>query len=167
MFEKDYELRGKHATHTKFLCNNAKVFKRYIDVYMVGAVIGFLHNKKVPRDTSTSDDASILAGAFSTERLKCEFIYRLIMLLEEGNNSTEQQRIDRAFRIDDSTPEALKDNMDLFHSYVYGGIEVLIEKFSDCTTKDDYVDRIYKFVTSFDKDVTGASYEDLITTLLA
>ncbi|KIL37315.1 hypothetical protein SD71_01060 [Cohnella kolymensis] len=137
MFERDYDLKGKHASYVKYLVNNAKVFKRYIDVYMVGSVMGILHGRKATKDSSVSDEASIFAGAFNTERLKCEFLYRLIMLLDETPGLTEEQRVDRAFRVDDSMPDALKENMDLFHSYVFGGIEVLYEKYEDCTTTDD------------------------------
>ena len=41
MFENDYALFGKHATYVKFLKDEAKVFNRYIDVYMNGAIMGF------------------------------------------------------------------------------------------------------------------------------
>lgn len=64
-------------------------------------------------------------------------------------------------------PEALKENIDVFHSYVSGGIEVLYEKFAeDCTTKDDYINKIYEVVSSFEKDVDGSSFGDLINTMI-
>lgn len=166
MFDRDFEFRGKHATYTKFLCNDAKIFRRYLDVYMAGAMVGFLHSNSVSRDTSTTDEASILASVFATERLNCEFLYRLIMLLEEKSGLGKEERVDRAFRIDDSSPEALKNNLELFHSYVYGGVEVLYEKFADCTTKDDYMEKINDMVGSFDRDTNGSTYDELISVVL-
>ena len=56
-----------------------------------------------------------------------------------------------------------KNNMDLFHSYVLGGIEVLYEQFTeDCTTRDDYINQIYDVVTKFKEDVEGIPYADRI-----
>jgi len=165
MFDKDFDLRGKHATYTKFLCNEAKVFKRYIDVYMVSVVIGFLYGSPKSRDAA-HDSANILAGVFANERAKCEFLYRLVMLLDETSEITVEARIDRAFRIDDSSVDDMKNNMDLFHSYVYGGIEVLYEKFLDCTTKDDYIDKIHDMVRIFEHEINGDSYEESISELI-
>ncbi|KJR47500.1 hypothetical protein UF75_2078 [Desulfosporosinus sp. I2] len=162
MFDKDYNLKGKHATYTKFLKDTAKVFDRYMDVYMIGAVLGFLNGKQEPEDNSNKDDAEIPLSVFYKEKMKCEFIYRMIMLLDETSNLTLEQRTDRAFR-EDTNEQAMIKNMDLFNSYVRGGIEYLYEKFSeDCVTEDDYLNKVYEFVNRFKFDVQGESYEDLI-----
>lgn len=160
MFDHDVSIVGKHATYIKFLVNDAKIFKRYIDVYMNGAIFGFLYGRISERDTQSSDRANILAGAFITERERCDFIYRLIMLLDETSNKTMEQRVDRAFRDDakgdDSENQIL--NMKLFNSYILGGIEVMYEKFTaDCTTKEDYINRIYEIVTSFKEEIEGVN----------
>ena len=166
MFDRDQELQGRHATYTKFLCNDKKVFKRYIDVYMVGAVMGILHARQAEIDKSFDDDARIFAAQFANERLKCEFIYQLIMLLDQTDPVPDEQRLDRAFRVDDSTPAGLAQNMDLFHRYVRGGIDVLHEMFEECTTDDDYITKMSEIVTSFDKDVNGHSYDELIKSII-
>ena len=151
MFEKDYSFRGKHATYAKYLKDTAKLFDRLIDVYMLGAVIGYLHGRKSEKDTSTNDSASMLAGVFITEKDKCEFIYRLIMLMDVSTGLSQEQRVDRAFR-DDTNEDAVKSNLELFNSYAFGGIEVLYEKFVDnCTTRDDYLNSIHKFVNDLDR----------------
>lgn len=163
MFDRDFDLKGKHAQITKHLVNTGGVFRRYIDVYMVGAIVGFIHNRKAERDISIAEDATIFAAAFNTERMRLEFFYQLIMLLDESTGLGENQRIDRAFRVTDANPESLKENMDLFHSYVYGGIEVLFEKMAKgCTTIDDYIDQIYEVAEGFQVDVDGVSYDELI-----
>ena len=53
MFEGDYTIYGKHATYIKYLVNDAKAFKRYIDVYMTGAMLGILYDKRSIASDST------------------------------------------------------------------------------------------------------------------
>ena len=66
MFENDYTINGKHATYLKFLAKKnarddqgpdnpaaARLFERYIDVYMNAAVFGLLYNRTAKRDTSS------------------------------------------------------------------------------------------------------------------
>ncbi|CAG9607745.1 hypothetical protein [Pseudoneobacillus rhizosphaerae] len=165
MFETDLSLVGKHATYTKFLVNDAKIFKRYIDVFMNGAIFGFLYGRKSEKDKDSTDRANILAGAFITEKMRCDFIYRLIMLLDDSPGITNENKIDRAFR-DDSKGEKSENhiaNMNLFNSYVLGGIEVLFEKFTeDCTTKEDYINKIYEVVSNFKDEIEGVEYNDRI-----
>jgi len=174
MFESDYTINGIHATYLKYLYE-AKIFKRYIDVYMNAAIIGFLYGRLGKKDNSSQDRARIYADAFATERLKCDFIYRLIMLLDEGDESTElsvSQRLDRAFRYDslskdDSSQNSHSQNMDRFNSYVLGGIEVLYEKFtSGITSRDDYINRIFDVVSKFKEEVEGKDFENKLKKLI-
>jgi hypothetical protein len=165
MFENDLTLNGKHATYTKFLVNEAGVFKRYIDVYMNGAILGFLYGRKCKKDNESSDRARIYADAFANEKMRCDFIFRLIMLLDETPSLTVEDRINRAFRDDSKGDKSEKQivNMDLFNSYVLGGIEVLYEKFTeDCTTKEDYINKIYEVVSSFKEEIEGVEFKDKI-----
>jgi hypothetical protein len=174
MFEHDYALVGKHATYTKFLAKeriegNEKerpsIFNRYIDVYMNAATLGFLYGRKGTRDSDSNDRARIYADAFATERLRCDYIYRLIMLLDETPEYTIENKVDRAFRDDAKSNEVEKNiaNMELFNSYVLGGIEVLYETFAEnCTTKEDYINKIYEVVTDFKDEINGIEYNDKI-----
>ncbi len=165
MFENDYTLFGKHATYVKFLRDEAKVFKRYIDVYMNGAILGFLYGRKAIRDSTSTDRARVYADTFANEKARCEFIFRLIMVLDKTTGYTIEERVDRAFRDDaeGSNTEKNKKNMELFHSYVLGGIEVLYEQFTeDCITQDDYINKIYDVVTKFKDEVEGVPYADRI-----
>lgn len=165
MFEKYYELNGKHATYTKHLRDTAKIFLRIIDVYMVAAIIGFLHGRKAEKDTGSNDTAKMFTDIFIAEQDKCILIYRLIMLLDTTTGLTADQRVDRAFR-DDTNEEAVKQNMLLFNAYVLGGIEVLYENFStNCTTSDDYINALYKYVNDFKNEIDGTSFDDLLKML--
>jgi hypothetical protein len=172
MFENDYTINGIHATHLKYLVNDAKVFVRYIDVYMNAAIIGFLHGRSEKRDNSSQDRARIYADAFATERLTCDFIYRLIMLLDETSDLPSKQRLDRAFRNDsqkdcEHAKEVHEQNMELFHSYVFGGIEELYEQFTDgATSREDYINKIYDITTHFKEEIEGIDYEGKLKQLV-
>lgn len=167
MFENDYTITGIHATHIKYLVNEAKVFTRYIDVYMTAAIIGYLHGRLEKKDTSSQDRARIYADAFATERLNCDFIYRLILLLDETLDLSPQQRLDRAFRDNFQKESEHAQNMDLFNSYVFGGIKVLYEQFVDGTTnRDDYINKIYDIIVKFKQEMEGIDYESKLKDLV-
>jgi len=183
MFERDVTLVGKHATYVKFLAkekhpkdepelpssSKAELFERYIDVYMTGAVFGLLYNRTATRDNTSKDRARVYADAFASCREECVFLYRLVMLLDENSNITAETRIDRAFRYDADPDQAenLDKNMELFNSYVLGGIEVLYERCTDgCTTQDDYIARIYEMMKSFSEEIEGYPYEERLAHLI-
>lgn len=169
MFENDYTITGKHATYLKFLAKknssddestdnliSAKLFERYIDVYMNAAVFGLLYNRTAERDTISKDRARIYANAFAQERENCIFLYRMVMLLDKTTEHNSEERIDMAFRYDTQPDKAeeLKKNMELFNAYVRGGIEVMYKKFTDgCQTQDDYLNKTYEVITTFKEEI--------------
>lgn len=182
MFENDYTINGKHATYLKFLAKKntkdddapdnptaAKLFDRYIDVYMNAAVFGLLYSRTAKRDTGSDDRARVYADAFANERDNCVFLYRMVMLLDKTIDLTAEERIDRAFRYD-SLPEKadeFKQSMELFNDYVRGGIEVMYEQFTDgCQTQDDYLSKTYEVMTTFKEELEGLSYADEIAKLI-
>lgn len=168
MFENDYTINGKHATYLKYLVNEAKIFTRYIDVYMNAALWGLLYGRTSPKDSS-SDRARIYADAFANERENCVFLYRLIMLLDESIQLTPEERLDRAFRDDaqNGSNDKLSANLEIFHGYVFGGIEVLYERYTEgCTTQDDYLTRIYELMCSFKDEISGISYENKLAKIM-
>ncbi len=183
MFENDYTITGKHATYLKFLAVknsgskivdesspiSAKIFERYIDVYMNAAIWGLLYERTAPRDTTSDDRARIYADAYSTERENCVFLYRMVMLLDKTTTLEPSVRIDRAFRYDvqEDKKVEFEKNMDLFHSYVRGGIEEMYEQFTDgCSTRDDYMNKVYEVLTTFRQEIAGLSYEEELAKLI-
>ncbi len=169
MFDNDYTIFGKHAKFLKFLAKknadsetfSAKIFERYIDVYLNAAVFGLMYSNAVPRDEDHSNSAHILAAAFLREHEHCVFLFRMIMLLDESTNLTDEEKINRAFRCDEHSEE-FQNNLELFNSYVRGGIEIMYEKFTDgCRTQEDYLDRTYEVINSFQKELDGISDEDI------
>lgn len=171
MFDSDYTICGKHAKFLKFLARKnseservfgAKVFDRYIDVYMNAAIFGLIYSRRIKRDTESddrADTAHILANAFSRERDNCIFLYRIVLLLDESSKLTAEEKISRAFNNDS---QAVQNNLELFNDYVRGGIEFLYEKFNDgCRTPDDFLNKTYEFVEEFQKDLSGISDQDI------
>ena len=173
MFDKEYDVLGKHALYVRQLARDIKIngqslFERYLDVYLNGAIFGLLYNRTAKREASP-EQANIPASAFNTSRHDCIFLYRLVMLLEQSTNAAPEERINRAFRhdADDSMKDKLEANMNLFHSYVLGGIEVLYEKYTDgCTTEEDYMERIHSLMQDFQEEIQGITYEDKLKELI-
>lgn len=172
MFDKNYRLTGKHATYARFLKEDAKLFDTIISAYLNGAIWGLLYNRRAPIDKESSDSANIMAEQFVEHHDKCRFVYRLVMLLDESIDLSSQRRIDRAFR-DDTEKEkpdyeaVMKENMDLFHSYVRGGIEQLYEDYvTGCTSEDDYITRIHEQINDFAETMDTRSTNEKLILLL-
>ena len=181
MFENDYTITGKHATYLKFLAvknakddpdsatTSAKLFERYVDVYMNAAVWGLLYSRTAKRDTTSDDRARVYADAFANERENCVFLYRMVMLLDKTTELDPEERVNRAFRYDTQTDkaDAFKENMELFNDYVRGGIELMYEQFTDgCSTRDDYLNKTYEVLKTFKEEIEGISYEDELAKLI-
>jgi hypothetical protein len=93
----------------------------------------------------------------------------MVMLLDKTTELSTEERIDRAFRYDSQPEKAeqFRQNMELFHDYVRGGIEVMFEQFTDgCQTQDDYLSRTYEVMTTFKKEIEGISYSDELAKLI-
>lgn len=181
LFEADYTINGEHAKRLKLLAKKnardvdepdspqaAKIFERYIDVYMNAAVWGIYYRRRAKAEPS-NDRARIYADAFNRERDNCIFLYRLVMLLDDSENLSPTERIDRAFRYDtlpDKAEEA-KKNIDLFHDYVRGGIDLIYEKFTaGCMTRDDYLEKTFDVITEFKANLDSIDYSTKLANLM-
>jgi hypothetical protein len=149
MFDKDIVLKGKHAAYIKFLSEKTEklnkdvktisLFSRYIDVFMVGALIGAFNRKIAEKDNTSSESATIFADAVIKEKLNLDYIYKLVLLNDNTKKLSNDQKVDEIFRHD--------GDFELFMQYVRGGIESLYEHFTEgATTKDDYYDKMTELV---------------------
>jgi len=164
MFDKDMQIRGKYATYWKALTQlpgnavetskNFKIFENYIYVYMVAPIIGLINGKKAyidPADDS-KDTAGMLAEVQIKNASKLKYIYRLIVLMDDSEGLTNEEKIDRAFRENDNE-EATKKGMDLYTAYFLGGLEILYETFvQSCVTDDDFILKMFDFVSEFKEE---------------
>lgn len=155
MFNSDIFVRGKHATYLKYLSKTtekndrkekvAGVFERAIDVYMTAPVIGLVFGKRVEEDKTSTDSVKLFADVVIREQTNLESILRTVILVDNSYGLTPDEKIEKAFR----APETL-ENMQLFNSYLRGGIEWLYEQFTEgATTKDEYLAKIYEIVGNF------------------
>lgn len=159
MFNKEFIFKGKHASYVSLLVDNkaSALFKRNMDVFLLAPILGVYYNRTASEDKEATNTTKIFAEVIIKEQLKLEFIYRIIMLLH--GNETSEEKIKRAFH-DDNKEEKMKGNMDIFHSYVLGGIEVLYEKLlEDAVDQDDFLNNLYQLVDEFNSDFSEA--EDL------
>lgn len=161
MFDKDMQIRGKYATYWKALTQlpgnavetskNFKIFENYIYVYMVAPIIGLLNGRKGQYDPAddSKDTAGMLAEIQIKNASKLKYIYRLITLVDDSEGLSDEEKINRAFR-EDNNEESVKKGMDLYMAYFFGGLEVLYETFVlGCITEDDYIRKMFDFVSEF------------------
>lgn len=164
LFNNEIELTGKYATLIRKFKDDIGLFPTFRDCYMVAAILGFLHGKtETPDKTPSVQNASIFTDALRTRKSELRFIYRMIMLSKDESSFTTDDYMNRTFRDDIEDPEGairLKENMELFHSYVCGGLDYLDEKFSDLTSEDAIVNMIYEIVTTFAGEVGLIETED-------
>lgn len=165
MFNNDYRITGKHANYWKDLCelsgnvpdraqhNNFKIFKNYIDAYVLCPIIGYQFNRKGKIDNSVRGDAGMLAEILNKRERELKFVYQIIMLVDEDSQPDVDKRIARAFNFSEDTEEKrreIAENMKVFNAYFLGGLEVLHENFVEkCLKDDDYLKKIYDFAQQF------------------
>lgn len=160
MFDKEMDFYGKHATYLRSLAPSRQYleksdqrvtfFRSNIEVVLAAAVIGFVKQRKAPSEGNKEvAPNSIFAQALINHKDELELIYRLIMLLDDNDKLSIDNRIDKAFKYD-ADPEKSKTGEDIFWAYVRGGIEYLYENLyekSDNTQED--IRHILEFVASY------------------
>lgn len=173
LFEKEYSFRGSHAEKVikltaEFDNNKSSLFKRNIDVYIIAPLIGFLYGRKAKQDKSSNDTTKIFSGQLFGEQTVLKYNYQLIILLDKKNESSFDERINKAFRYYGNNTEQTIADEQLYEQYVLGGIEVLFEKLIDgSTTPEDYTKKLYDFMEEFDERYNNTISNDKILDLCA
>lgn len=182
MFDKDFKIKGKHANYWKDLCElkenvpdremhaNFKIFKAYIDAYILCPLIGYQYNRKGVVDTSESGGAGMLSEIIIKRQAELKFIYQIIMLADEESEPDPDKRIYRATTFSEEKPEdreMIKNNMKIYNSYFLGGLEIMHEQFVEqCITDDDYLKKIFDFVRHFEEEQNGEALKASINKIL-
>lgn len=159
MFTNEYILRGKHATYAKNLCESSEklqgrdkgvgMIRFGIDLIKIAPLFGVIYGERKPIDRESGDRFTIQANAVIRQQEDLETIYRLVMLTDKTCNLTSDKLIERAFK-DDEDEEKVKQHLELFNSYVRGGIEYLHNLFTtNTTTEDDYINVIKDIYRQF------------------
>ena len=147
MFDKNISFYGKHATYLRSLApsrqyleksdKSATFFQSNIEVVLAAAVIGFIKHRKAISEGS--------------KEVAPNNINIIIMLLDDNDKLSIDNRIDKAFKYD-ADPEKSKAGEDIFWAYVRGGIEYLYENLyerSDNVQED--IRHILEFVVSYNE----------------
>lgn len=143
-FNKDVKFTGKHSQYIDALwkqndIQNSRI-KTLYELYGLAAIIGLRKKASCPADNSEGS-RNLQTAQLINYRPVLKTIMTTILLLDETSGLSKEERIDRAFR-QPSTKEEMDDNVELFNSYVRGGIEylydVLVERPADM--ENDYTD---------------------------
>jgi hypothetical protein len=162
MFDARIKIKGATAQRIKNLnrvlqpkrgTSPFRIFPTYIDILVCGALVGFKHRMRdevVIEDDETADESfvEILADVVIKESKNLEHLFRMIMLNEDDRNLPLEERINNAFRYD-GNEEKTKENLNLFYSYVHGGIKVLDDWFIGVVTQEDAIE-VYKEILGID-----------------
>jgi len=154
-FRKEVQITGKHSRYVDEMWEQNQIqnsyFKRLVDLYVFAPVIGLRTRRKSVADNSDGKRTVPVTQILELEK-DLEIIMQTILLLDDTSNLSVDQKIDRAFR-GPSTEAEFKENVNLFHDYMRGGIEVLHDCLVDreLTIDDKYTDRrIGNLVALFD-----------------
>lgn len=130
-FRKDVIISGRHATLVDEMWKQNDIdnsfFKRLVDLYTIAPVIGLRTGRKADEDNTTDNKRTVQLAQIMTRREDLMTIMQIILLTDDTDNLTVEQKVDRTFR-GPTNEEEFNKNVALFDSYVRGGIEVLYEK---------------------------------------
>lgn len=148
-----------------------QLFKRNIDVLFIAPIVGYLYNRK---DEKKSDE---IASSDDNKKINYEqlqknidilnFNYQLIMLLDgKKQNLDIDERLNRAFRYADGTPEK-EECEKIYENYILGGLLVLKEKLLDDAVRlEDYMSNMYNFINEYhnryEKEITDSDFINLL-----
>ena len=162
------ELQLKYFNDTIYICGKHKemvdkmweknvasnsFFKRLIDLYAVAAVVGLKIGNRAEEDRSP-DRRNIQLEQIAGFEQQLNTIMKMVLLLDESDGLSEQDRIERAFRKPE-TQEQVQERMELFNSYARAGIEFLYTELVERTTdiNDIYTDaRVANIVALLDNE---------------
>lgn len=168
MFDREYSFKGSHAKKVKLLTgqfnehSTSKIFTRNIDVYIASPIIGFLYGRTSDLNNEANESAKIMGDRVIKSKEDLKFNLRLILLLDEKYESDEKERIDRAFKFFGSD-KTMKQDLELFESYVRGGVDVLYEKIIE--PNNEFIINLYDFLEEFDERFNQTVSDDNILDL--
>lgn len=143
-FHDDVIFTGIHSRYIDELWQQNQIQKSFIktlyELYAIAVIVGLRMKSTKPADLSEG------RRTIQTKQLigytpALNIIMTTVLLLDETSLLNDEERIDRAFR-GPETKEEFEANVELFNSYVRGGIEVLYNELilRALDIEDEYTD---------------------------
>lgn len=158
-FRSDVKFTGKHSRYIDALWKQNKIKESFVrtlyELYGIAAVIGLRTKTLSPADTVTDGVRNLQATQLIKYSAILNTIMTTVLLLDETSGLSVEQRINRAFRGPNSIEE-FNSNVELFNSYVRGGIEYLYSELVERTLSidDEYTDaRVGNIVALISSDL--------------
>ena len=183
MFNSNFEINGIHAEYLKDLCelranvpgremhDNFKIFKSYIDAYVLCPIIGYQYSRKAKMGSPNEGNVGILAEQIINRSSELKYVYQILMLIDEESEPDKDKRIYRAFNFSEATDidrRMIAENMQIYNEYFLGGIEVMHEFFVDKSiNRDRCIQKMYEFTKNFNLEQDGEALKREINNYLS
>ena len=97
LFGNEIEFNGKYATYARFLRDDVGIFQTFREVYVIGAIVGYLNNRIETPDKGDKDQsASIFPNELSKRKIDLRHICcirKILLKLLLGSNLHVQNSI--------------------------------------------------------------------------
>lgn len=123
LISKDFNFNGKHALMVDKL-QQSGLFEYLWQIFVAAPLVGYIYKRKGEPDTG--EKKTIFLGQLTPRYEIIHFIYKLILLADNINEESPEERIKKAFMNIDT--ESAKPDEHLFLLYLLGGVEILHEK---------------------------------------
>ena len=144
-FCKDIKFTGKHAEYIDELWKQNNIQNSYIktlyELYGLSAIIGLKLKRKGLKDSSGSVSRNLQVAQMNPYKNVLMTVMHIVLLLDDGDMLSDEEKVRRAFS-PPKTEEERDRKMELFNSYVRGGIEYLYEELIErpLSNEDEYTD---------------------------
>lgn len=116
MFNTNFDITGIHANYLKDLCelrgnvadkdqhSNFKIFKAYIDAYILCPLIGYQYSRKGKMGSAADGDVGILAEQIIKRSQELKYVYQILIAIvcskvKTGSRKNGDRRVSTEWRI--------------------------------------------------------------------
>lgn len=146
LFNRTYEIKGKHADMVRKLTSADALNCNNIDIFIMSISLGISRGLKADIDAeSKSEYVKILSEQMVNHGDDIEYFYKLLMLTDTKYCPSAEERCNKAFRYI-ATEQGQRDEAH-FTKVLLGGLEFLYEQIIENTSsKNDIFNNICDFV---------------------
>lgn len=139
-FRSTVRFTGRHKVYIDAIWKQNDIKESFIktlyELYGIAAIIGLRTNNKSEVDPDQNEVRNLQSDQLLNYRSVLNTIMTTVLLLDESTGLSEEERINRAFK-KPTTVEQFNENVELFNSYVRGGIEYLYDALVVRTLSDE------------------------------